>query len=172
MLEVRVFAFALLLVSSLFLFHGLVLLIAPQKSLPTYSWGEQPKLELHRKPLLHLGKRFLGLCITVLVGGAFLRPAMKLMLHPTLSESSWGKSPLPSGSARWDLLVLGLFAATIGYYLMLQPGKLVVLMFAADESRLQNRNTRRLWTTYVRVAGVYAIAFSLLVFGQFIKSLR
>ncbi len=144
MLESWVFMVALLLVSTLFLFHGLVLLIAPHKYLPQYEWGNPSKLELRRKPPLYMGRRFAGLCIAVLVAKMFVRPAIHWILHPAPATVSWGESLLPRGMVRWDLLALGILAIGIGYYLVRRPETSVRLMFTADEGKLSDKSTRRL----------------------------
>ncbi len=85
---------------------------------------------------------------------------------------SWGNSPLPRGSARWDMLGLGLFSLMFGYLLLFRPQRSVEMMFSADKSKLQDATTRKLWTLYVQLGGTYMLVWSLLPMNEFAKSLR
>lgn len=70
MLPELLFPAEMLLMSLLFLFHGLVLLLAPDKYLPTSAWG-QTTIKLVRKGPIHFGKRFAGFCLTVAILSVF-----------------------------------------------------------------------------------------------------
>ena len=61
-----IFMVGFLLLSLLFGFHGLVLLLVPDRYLPIVQLGRTTKLELLQKRPLDLGRRFAGLCITAL----------------------------------------------------------------------------------------------------------
>jgi hypothetical protein len=171
MIENWTFWVALFLGSLLALFHGLVLLFAPAKYIPTYAWGEA-SLKLTHKESFQWGKRFLGLCSCVLIGWLFTRPAISWMLHPTRGELSGFESSAPHDMARWDRLAIGVFALACGCFLFLRPEKAVEAVFSADKSKLQDRATRMLWTIYIEIFALCIAVWSLLPFGDFIKSLR
>jgi len=166
-----VFMTGLLLASLLFIFHGCVLLFAPDRYLPIYGWGSG-EFRLVRKPPIQLGKRFLGLCLSVAIIWIFTVPAVSWMLHPRPSTITYGESPLPRGVARWDLLILSAFVVTCSYFLLTRAERSVALMFAADKSRLQDKTTLRLWTIYVQLAALFFLVWSLLPLSQFVVSLR
>ena len=168
MLETWIFMSGFLIVSLLALFHGLVLMIAPDKSIPVPNWGPR-RIELFRKPPLDLGKRFAGLCWTLLVSGVFIRPVILWMIHPTPGTASLEDSPVV---VRWDFLGLGVFALAAGIYLLRRPDGPVRHMFAADATKLKDRATLRLWTLYTQAAGVFCVLFSVLILNQFLRSLR
>lgn len=94
------------------------------------------------------------------------------MLHPESGELSWGKSPLPHGVARWDLLGVAVFGLVCGLLLSMRPEKSVELMFTSDKSKLQDKVTRRLWTLYVQTSALFFLFWSLLPAADFIKSLH
>jgi hypothetical protein len=153
------------------LFFGCMLLIAPDRCPVRYNWG-QPSVKLVRKRPLELGKRFLGLCLSVVILFLFLPHIIPWFLHPVRGELSLGRSPFPSGAARWDQLTFGLFGLTAGYYLLARPAKSVELMFWADTSRLKDQPTLRLWTIAMRTAALPFMLLSMLSVAHFIQSLR
>jgi hypothetical protein len=162
----------LLLASLLFIFHGCVLLFAPGRYLPTYTWSPG-EIRLVRKPPIQLGKKVLGLCLFVAIIWIFTVPAISWMLHPRPSTITSGESPLPRGVVRWDLLILSAFVVTCSYFLLTRAERSVELMFAADKSRLQqDKTTLRLWTIYVQMAALFFLVWSLLPLSQFVVSLR
>ncbi len=153
------------------LFYSCMLLIAPNRCPPTYKWG-QPSLRLVRKPPLELGKRFTGLCGSVVIVVIFLRPLITRMFHPAIGEVSWGKSPFAPEMPRWDALGFGLFGTAAGYYLLMHPKRSVELMFSADTSRLKDKTTVRIWTFAVQTAAFGIMLASLVMLAGFIRSLR
>ncbi len=169
MLEDWVFMIAVLDICLVGLFWGCMLLSAPNRCPPNYRWG-QPSIELVRKPPLELGKRFMGLCLSLIIAWIFARPVVGWMLHPMHRGLVYGKSP--SGMARWDELGLGLFTLAGAYYLMLRPERSVELMFWADTSRLKDKTTLRLWKFEVRMLASGIMLMSLLLLANFIRSLR
>lgn len=171
MLEDRLFGAALCLGSLLFIFHGCVLLFAPDRYLPLGSWGE-PTIKLVREPPREIGKRVFGLCLSLAILFIFLLPGLLMLLHPEGKGVSFGNSPLPRGMARWDMLGLGLFALLCGYLLLLKPERSVEMLFSTDKSKLEDMTTRRLWKTYVQLGGCCCLVWSLLPFSAFIGSLR
>src|SRR5713101_1880086 len=64
--EDRIFGSALVLVSLLFIFHGGILLFAPERYLPLGTWSEST-IRLVRKPPFDFWKRLVGLCLSVAV---------------------------------------------------------------------------------------------------------
>jgi hypothetical protein len=171
MLEERIFGSALFLGSLLFIFHGSILLIAPGRYLPMAAWGEST-LKLVRKPPFEFWKRFAGLCLSVAVFIIFTLPGLSMILDPKPGNLSFGDSPLPPGSKRWDMLGIALIALASGYALLFSPERSVVAMFSADERKLEDKTTKRLWILYVQVAGWLFLVWCLLPLGEFIKSLR
>jgi hypothetical protein len=171
MVESWIFMAAFLVVSLLVVFHGLVLLTLPELYIPTYDWGRPAKLELLRKPSLDFGKRSVGFC-GVAFGAWMAWHALSWMFHPTASRISWGNSPFPPGTPRWELLAFGVFAFGGGCYLVLRPGRLVRGMFSAKPQELQNPITLRLWTLHARLFGAVMLLFSALLLSQFAASLR
>jgi hypothetical protein len=171
MLENWIFMAAFLGFSLIGLFHGCVLLIAPGRYIPSYTWG-QSSLRLSRKPSFEIGKRIGGLLLSVMIIAIFARPAILWMLHPVPSEVSWGESPLPKGMPRWDLLAVTIVAVVFGFLLLTRSEKSVELMFSADKSRLQDKITLRLWTLYVQTTAILIMTWSLLPAADFIRSLR
>jgi hypothetical protein len=171
MLENRIFGAALFLASLLFIFHGCILLFAPNRYLPIASWGE-PTIKLVRKPPLEFGKRFAGLCLSVGVFLFFTLPGFSIVLHPKAGRVSLGQSPLHAGSARWDLLGVGIFALVCGYLLLLRPERSVEMMFLSEQEKLEDATTRRLWKLHVQMAGSFFLVWFLLPLGAFISSLR
>ena len=171
MLENWVFTTAFLLVSLLFLFHGCVLIFAPRRYIPIYSYGEST-LRLARKPPFEFGKRLSGLLLSGVVLAAFVRPAIVWMLHPRPSPVSWGTSPFPQGMARWDLLGVAILGVIIGLLLFTRAEVSVELMFRADRTKLQDKITLRLWTVYLQVFGLMCMIWSLLPAADFLKSLH
>ncbi len=169
MIEGWAFWTALLLISLLGLFHGFVLLFAPDKHPPMHEWGEA-SFKLAHRASFEWGKRVLGLCLCALVGWVFTRHAILWMLRPTRSEISFGEASWPRGLARWDLLALGVFGLVCGCFLVLRPEIAVEALFSADKSKLQNRTIRRLWTIYVLIFGVSFSLWSLLPLDGFIRS--
>jgi hypothetical protein len=106
----------------------------------------------------------------------FVRPIILSMLlslrHSTMSHSmgygmTEGKSPLPPGIARWDLLAFGVSTFAAGCYLLTHPDKSVELMFWADTSWLKDKTTLRLWTLQVRAAAIAVMLFSSLSMAAF-----
>jgi hypothetical protein len=158
MLPDLLFPTALLLTSLLFLFHGLVLLMAPEKCVPTSVWG-QPTIKPARKQPIQFGKRFAGFCLTVAILWMFTVPVISWILR--LFSARGVATP---SSLRGTVLV--------GYFMFARPKKWVEALFALDKERLQDVATRRLWTLYIQVAGLNFAAFSLLTFSQFVRSLR
>ena len=171
MLENWVFMTAFLGFSLIFLFHGCILLFAPDRYLPSYTWG-QPDLILVRKRPFEFGKRFLGLCLSGISLLVFARPAITWMLHPTKSEITSGTSPLPQGMARWDMLGFGVFALVCGYFLFTRPEKSVEWMFTADRTKLEDKTTPRLWTLETQAFALLLMVWSLLPLADFIRSRR
>jgi hypothetical protein len=171
MLENWVLMTAFLIGSLLGLFHGCVLIFAPERYLPVSSYGES-SLRLVQKAPFEFGKRLLGLAFSVIIVAIFVRPAVLWMLHPKLDVVSSETSPLPVGMARWDLLGVAIFAVIVGYLLLTRSEKAVELMFAADKARLQDKVTLRLWTVYVQLFGLVAMIWALLPAADFVKSLR
>lgn len=171
MLENQIFGFGLLLVSLLFIFHGCVLLFAPNRYLPMYTWG-QSTIRLARKPPFEIWKRLGGLLLSSAIFLIFTLPSISMILASKGDGISWGNSPLPRGSARWDMLGLGLFSLMFGYLLLFRPQRSVEMMFSADKSKLQDATTRKLWTLYVQLGGTYMLVWSLLPMNEFVKSLR
>jgi hypothetical protein len=166
-----IFIVGFLLGSLLFGFHGLVLLIAPDRYLPIVQLGRPTKLELLQKRPLDLGRRFAGLCITALTAWMFTRPAILWIMHPKPHPISWGGSPLPFGAARWDLLLLGLFGFGSGLFLMVRPEKSVRVMFWADPKSLQDKTTLTLWIVYTRLFAATLLLQCVLCLGDFIRTL-
>ena len=171
MLENWVFMTTFLGFCLIALFHGCILLFAPNRYIPTYSWS-QPSLKLARRPPLQLGKRLVGLLLTMLIAWIFVRPILIWMVHPVRRALISGQSPLPAGMARWDLLGFALFGVVCGYLLLTRPKRSVELMFSADRSKLQDKTTLRLWTLEVRLAGLLFMVWSLFPMADFIRSLR
>jgi hypothetical protein len=171
MLEERIFGSAVFLGSLLFIFHGSILLIAPGRYLPMGTWGEST-LKLVRKPPFEFWKRFAGLCLSVAVFIILTLPGFSMILHPKPGNLSFGNSPLPPDSVRWDLLGFGLFALVSGYLLVLRPGRSVEMLFSSDKSKLEDKMTQKLWKLYVQTAGYFFLVWSLLPLSQFIKSFR
>lgn len=171
MSESWTFMAALFLVSLLFGFHGLALLIVPDKYPPMVRWGQPAKIELLQNRPLGLGKRLAGPCLAAFIGWFFTRPAVSWMLHPKLFPVSLGSSPLPPGMPRWDLLLLGLFLVGCGLFLVARPGRLARALFSADRSCLQDKPTLILWTIYGQLFGVACVLMSALIFGDFVSSL-
>ena len=167
MAENWVFTVALLLGSLLFGFHGLVLLIAPDRYLPIVQLGRPTKLELLQKRPLDLGRRFAGLCIMALAA-MFARPAIAWVLHPKPDPISWGSS---SWVVRWDLLLLGLFEFGSGLFLMTRPEKSVWVMFWVDRKSLQDKTTLTLWVFYTRLFAAAPLLLCLLCLAEFIRTL-
>ena len=91
-MESWIFRAAILLVSLLFVFHAGVLLIVPDKYLPTSSWG-QSGLTLVRKPPSQFGKRIIGL-----FGGALI-----LWWFTIPSISSWMLHSQPMALVFWRI---------------------------------------------------------------------
>src|SRR5579862_4086552 len=171
MLENWVFVTGFLGFSLIFLFHGCILLFAPDRYPAGYTWG-QPSLILVRKRPFEFGKRFLGLCFSGMSLLVFARPAIIWTLHPTKSETTSGASPLPQSAARWDMLGLGVFALVCGYFLFTRPEKSVELMFTADRTKQEDKTTLRLWTLETQVFAFLLMVWSLLPMADFIRSLR
>jgi hypothetical protein len=171
MLEERIFGSALFLGSLLFIFHGGVLLITPGRYLPLGGRGEST-LRLVRKPPFEFWKRFFGLCLSVAVLLIFTLPGISIILNPGQGALSFGASPLPPGSKRWDMLGIALIALASGYALLFWPERSVIAMFSSDERKLEDKTTKRLWILYVQVAGWLFLVWCLLPLGEFIKSLR
>jgi hypothetical protein len=162
---------AFLLVSLLALFHGLVLIFAPARYITSSRLGEST-LRLVKKPPFEFGKLFLGLVVSGLIVGVFVRPVVSWMLHPTARVISGGKSPLPEGTARWDLLGIAVFAVVAGYILLSRAEKSVELLFTADKQKLEDKHTLRLWTIYVQLFGIFCVGWSLLPAADFFRSLH
>ena len=171
MLENKIFGFALLLISLLFIFHGLVLLFAPSRYLPIYTWG-QSTIRLVRKPPFEFWKRLGGLLLAGAIFFVFTLPAVSMVLHTEAGGISWGDSPLPRSSVRWDMLGVGLLGGICGCVLLVWPKGSVETLFSADRSKLQDETTRRLWTLYVQLGGASILMWSLLPMSHFIRSLR
>jgi hypothetical protein len=171
MLENWVIMSGLLIGSLLFLFHGCVLLLAPNRYPPSSSWG-QSELKLVRKPQSDLGKRVVGLCLSIAVFWMFMLPAISWMLHPGAVEISSGASPLPHGTARWDLLALSTFLISCSSFMMAKTQESVELMFSADKTKLRDKTTLRFWTIYIQLAALYFIVCSLILISDFLKSSR
>ena len=180
MLEYWIFMAGVLLICLVVLFYSSMLLIAPNRCPSTYRWG-QPSVKLVRRPPLELGKRLAGLLMSAVLLWFLVRPVILGMLlslkHSTMSHSgeyalTEGKSPLPAGMARWDLLAFGVSTFAAGCYLLTHPVKSVELMFWADTSRLKDKTTLRLWTLQVRTAALAVMLLSLLSVATFIESLR
>lgn len=171
MLDGWVFETALLIVSLVLLFHGCILLFAPDRYIPISTWGPS-SLRLVRKSPLQIGKRFVGLCLSVAIIGLFTLPAVSWMLHPKPGDISYGESPLPRTMARWDLLGVAIVAIGCGYLLFMRPKKSVESLFAADINKLQDKTTLRLWIFYVRMSAYFFMVWSLLPLANFIRSLR
>ena len=171
MLENRIFGSALFLGSLLFIFHGCVLLFAPDRYLPMGTCGG-PTIRLVRKPPFEFWKRFAGLCVSLAILLAFTIPGLLMVLHPQGETISSGNSPLVPGTTRWDMLGLGLFGLACGYLMLLRPERSVEMLFSSDKSKLKDETTRRLWKVYVQMGGSCCLVWSLLPFGEFIKSLR
>src|SRR5271154_1281284 len=110
MLESWIVMAGAFIISLMGLFHGFILLFAPGRYRPLYSWGES-SLTLARKPPFEFGKRLGGLVLSGAIVGIFMRPVILWMLHPTPQGFSFGESPLPLGMARWDLLGVAILAA-------------------------------------------------------------
>ena len=170
MLETSVFMTAILVFLMFALFYGCMLLILPNRCPPRVRFG-QPSLQLVRKPSLELRQRFFGLILSAVLVFIFVRPVIRWILHPVGGKLSFGKSPFPAGTARWDQLVFCLVSTTGGYYLLTHAEKSVELMFSADPSRLKDKSTRLLWTFAVRAVGFAIILFSLLFLTEFIRSI-
>lgn len=66
MLESRVFGFAMFLMSWIFIFHGVVLLFAPNRYLPIGTMSKSTIILLG-KPPFHFWRRLAGLCFSVAV---------------------------------------------------------------------------------------------------------
>jgi hypothetical protein len=169
MLPDLLFPTALLLTSLLFLFHGLVLLMAPDKYVPTSVWG-QTTIKLARKQPIQFGKRFAGFCLTVAILWMFTVPVISWILR--LFSARGVATPSSLSGTRWDLLAVGIGAVLVGYFMFAWPKKWVEALFALDKERLQDVATRRLWTLYIQVAGLNFAVFSLLTFSEFARSLR
>ena len=169
MLPGLLFPTGLLLASLLFLFHGLVLFLAPDKYVPTSAWG-QTTIKLVRKRPIQFGKRFAGFCLTVAILWILTVPAVSWILR-LLSTRGFATSSSLHGT-RWDLLALGIGAVLAGYFMFAWPKKWVEGLFALDKEKLQDVATRRIWTLYIQVAGLYFAVFSLLTFSDFVRSLR
>ncbi|HWF39218.1 MAG TPA: hypothetical protein VG322_11900 [Candidatus Acidoferrales bacterium] len=138
MLENWIFMTGFLGFSLMGLFHGCVLLFAPDRYIPSHNWGRS-NLRLARKPPFEFGKRFGGLILSAAIVGIFMRPAILWMMHPVASEISGGESPLPRGVARWDLLGITTIALLCGFLLLTRPEQSVGLLFAADKTKLAAR---------------------------------
>lgn len=171
MIESWTFMAALFFGSLLFGFHGLVLLIAPDKYPPAVQWGRPAKLELLQKQPLDLGKRLAGLCLAAFIGWFFTRPAVLWMYRPKPITIYGGSSPLPPGMPRWDLLLMGLFSVGCGLFLVARPERLARALFRAGRSCLQDKPTLILWTIYSQLFGVLCLLMSALIFRDFAASL-
>jgi hypothetical protein len=169
MLSELLFPTGLLLASLLFVFHGLVLLIAPDKYVPTSAWG-QTTVKLARKPPIQFGKRFAGFCLTVAILWLFTVPAISSILR-ALSTPGAARS-VPLEGTRWALLAVGIGAVSAGYFMIVWPKRWVEALFAMDKNKLQDVATQRIWTVYIQVAGLYLTVFSLLTFTDFVRTLR
>jgi hypothetical protein len=171
MFETRIFGVVLCLISAISMFHGCVLLFAPNKYLPLGAWGES-SIVLIRKPSLELGKRLIGLCIIIAMAWMFTRPGISLIVNPGRGSISGGDPSLPHLGPRWDLSGIGIFALICGGLLFLGSKQSVEQMFAADSTRLRDRATLRLWNLYVQLVGLFCLLWSLLPLSEFIRSLR
>jgi hypothetical protein len=170
MLENWVFMTGFLGFSLISLFHGCILLIAPDRYPAGYTWG-QPGLILVRKRRFEFGKRLVGLCLSG-ISLVLAWSAISWMLHPKKSEITWGTSPLPQTMARWDMLGFGVFALFCGSFLFTRPEKSVELIFTGDRTKLENNATLRLWTLETQVFAFLLMVWSLLPLADFIGSFR
>jgi hypothetical protein len=153
------------------LFYGCMLLFAPDRCPVWYSWGE-PSVALVRKRPLELRKRLLGFCLSALILFVFMPHIIPGILHPVSGGLTWGESPFPARTARWDQLGFGLFGLVAGCYLLVRPERSVELMFWADASRLNDKTTLYLWTTAIRTAAFSFMLLSVLFVAHFFQSLR
>ena len=169
MLPELLFPTALLLGSLLGLFHGLVLLLAPDKYVPTASW-DRTTLRLVRKRPNQVGKRFAGLCLTVAILWIFTVPAISWIFHLPSATAASGFSS--QSRKRWDLLAFGIGAILVGYFMFTWPKQGVEALFTLDKKKLQDVATRRIWTLYVQVFGLCFAVFALMLFSDFVRSLR
>ena len=171
MLQNWVFMSAFLGFSLIGLFHDCILLFAPNRYLPSFSWGGTG-LKLARKAPIQLGKRLAGLFLSAALIGIFMRPAILWMLHPIPSEISLGESPLSNGAPRWDLLVFTTVMLVMALILLRYPERSVEIMFAADKDKLKDKTTLRLWILYVQASAILIIIWLLLPAAEFIQSLH
>jgi hypothetical protein len=169
MLPDLLFPTALLPGSLLFLFYGLVMLLSADKYLPTAGWGKST-LELVRKRPIQFGKRVAGFCLTVAILWIFAVPAISWMVHLLSGHAAPASSSL--NGTHWDLLALGIGAVLVGYFMFTWPKKWVQSLLALDKEKLQDVATRRIWTLYIQVAGLYFAVLSLMSFSDFVRSLR
>jgi hypothetical protein len=133
MLPDLLFPTGMLLISLLGLFHGLVLLLAPDKYVPTSTWG-QTSIKLVRKRPFQFGKRFAGFCLTAMILWIFTVPAISWILRLLFTCGVEGSSSLRG--TRWDLLAVGIGAVLVGYFMFAWPRKWVEALFALDKEKL------------------------------------
>jgi len=171
MLADLLFPTALLLVSFLFLFHGLVLLLAPDKYISTLA-RDQTTIRLVRKRPVQYGQRFTGFFLTAGILWIFTVPAIERILHLISAHGVSGDGNVSPGNTRWDLLAVAIGEVLLGYFMISWPKKWVEALFVRDKEKLQDPATRRIWTLYIQLAGLYFSVFSLLLFVDFAKSLR
>ena len=167
-----VFPTALLLLSFLFLFHGLVLLLAPDRYIPTLA-GDQQTLRLVRKRPIQFGKRFAGFFLTAIILWIFTVSAVEKIWHLVTVHGLPGDGNAYFGDTnRWGLLAVSIGAVLVGYFMLMWPEKWVKELFRMDIEKLQDLATRKLWTLYIQLAGLYCSAFALVAFVGFVRRLR
>jgi hypothetical protein len=171
MLEDKIFWWAMLLISFLFVFHGCVLLFVPDRYIPMYTWGES-SLRLVRKPPFQFWKRVGGFCLSAGVLLFFTLPAIFQILGAKMGVVPKDDSTIAPGTMRWDMLGLSLLVMLGGYALLIRAERSVEMMFSADRSKLQDKLTRTLWTLYVQLAALSLLVWSLLPMSTFLKSFR
>jgi len=156
------FPTALLLLSFLFLFHGLVLLLAPDRYIPALAGNQRT-----------ITKRFAGFFLATIIFRLFTVPAVEKIWHLVTDYGPSGEGNVFFGDTnRWGLLTISIGAVLVGYFMVMWPEKWVKELFRLDIEKLQDPAARKLWTLYIQLAGLYCSAFSLVAFVGFVRRLR
>jgi hypothetical protein len=166
------FPTARLLLSFLFLFHALVLLLAPDRYIPTLK-GNLYTIKLVRRRAIQFGKRFAGFFLTAIILWAYTVPAVeKIFRLVTVQGFSGDGNVFVGDPIRWGLLAVSIGAVLIGYFMFMWPDKWVKELFRNDMEKLQDPATRKLWTLYIQLVGVCCSVFSLVIFVSLVRRVQ